>query len=100
MILKQKLEVCDLHLNRLNLAFEKIKKYYPFEESHFPLANADDLVYLDMCTPRFAKLQDSTGEKLFPAVLDVLDNTRDVASEPHQEFLIYQVVRQEGIQIA
>lgn len=42
MILKQKLEACDLHWNRLNLAFEKIKKYYPFEESHLPLANSDD----------------------------------------------------------
>ena len=79
---------------------QKIKKYYPFEESHFPLANADDVAYLDMFTTRFAKLQDSTGEKVFPVVWDVLDNTHDVVPDPHQEFLIYQVVRQEGIQIA
>ncbi len=81
MILKQKLEVCDLHLNRLNLAFEKIKKYYPFEESHFPLANADDVAYLDMFTTRFAKLQDYMGEKVFPAVLDILGNTRESFSD-------------------
>lgn len=80
MILTQRLEVCDLHLNRLNLAYERIKKYYPFKEKYFPLDNADDLAYLDMFTMRFSKLQDYMGEKLFPEVLNVLGNTHESLS--------------------
>lgn len=79
MILKKKLEVCDLHLARLNLAFARIKRYHPFKETHFPLRNIDDLAY-DMFTMRFSKLQDYMGEKLFPAVLDVLANTSESLS--------------------
>ncbi|MDP4840365.1 MAG: hypothetical protein NWR43_02135 [Alphaproteobacteria bacterium] len=80
MILKSKIEQCELHLDRLNFAFSKIKSYYPFDAKHFPLKNYDDLAYLDMFTMRFAKLQDYMGEKLFPAVLNVLGNTHESLS--------------------
>lgn len=80
MILKKNIEVCDLHLNRLNIAYEKIKKYYPFKEEYFPLKNTDDLAYLDMFTTRFSKLQDYMGEKLFPAVVNILANTSESLS--------------------
>ncbi len=72
--------MCDLHLNRLNLAYEKIKKYYPFKEADFPLTTPDDLAYLDMFTTRFSKLQDYMGEKLFPVLVNVLGNTREYLS--------------------
>ena len=75
MILQQQLDVCDLHLSRLKLAYEKVKKYYPFKEDDFPLNDIDDLAYLDMFTTRFAKLQDYMGEKLFPILLEILGNT-------------------------
>jgi uncharacterized protein with HEPN domain len=80
MILKQKIEQCEFHLDRLNFAFSKIKPYYPFEEKHFPLKCYEDIAYLDMFTTRFAKLQDYMGEKLFPAVLNVLGNTHESLS--------------------
>ncbi len=80
MILKQKIEQCELHLERMNFAFLKIKSYYPFDEKHFPLKNYTDLAYLDMFTGRFAKLQDYMGEKLFPEVLKVLANTNESLS--------------------
>ena len=79
-VVKQKIEQCELHLDRLNFAFSKIKSYYPFEEEHFPLKNYDDLAYLDMFTTRFSKLQDYMGEKLFPSVLEVLGNTHESLS--------------------
>jgi hypothetical protein len=80
MLLKEKLEICDLHLNRLNVAFQKIKKYYPFNENKFPLENYEDLAFLDMFTGRFAKLQDYMGEKLFPEVLIIFGNTNQTLS--------------------
>lgn len=80
MILKHKIEQCELHLDRLNFAFSKIKPYYPFDAKHFPLKNYDDLAFLDMFAMRFAKLQDYMGEKLFPAVLDILGNTHESLS--------------------
>ena len=61
MILKQKIAQCELHLERLNFAFSKIKYYYPFNERIFPLTNYE-VAYIDMFTGRFAKLQDDMGE--------------------------------------
>jgi hypothetical protein len=80
MILKQKIEQCELDLDRLNFAFSKIKSYYPFDEKHFPLKDYNFLAYLDMFTMRFAKLQDCMGEKLFPSVLNILGNTHESLS--------------------
>lgn len=73
-LLKEYLDVCDLHLDRMKTALSKIKKYYPFKENSFPLKDSDDLAYLDMFTTRFSKLQDTLGNKIFGLALDLLGN--------------------------
>lgn len=72
MILKQKIEQCELHLERMKKAAEHIKHLYPFHEETFPLEKYEELTSLDMFTGRFAKLQDAMGESLFPEFLNFL----------------------------
>jgi uncharacterized protein with HEPN domain len=73
-LLKEYLDVCDLHLDRLKFSLSKIEKYYPFKENLFPLEDMQDLAYLEMFTNRFSKLQDTLGNKVFGLALDVLGN--------------------------
>ncbi|MBI1954496.1 MAG: hypothetical protein HYS39_02685 [Proteobacteria bacterium] len=80
MILKQKIEQCQLHLERMKQAAEHIRHLYPFQEEKFPLEKYEDLTSLDTFTGRFAKLQDAMGEGLFPEFLKFLGE--DVSSLP------------------
>ena len=50
-------------------AAEHIQHLYPFEDSKFPLEKYEDLTSLEMFTGRFAKLQDTMGDSLFPEFL-------------------------------
>lgn len=72
MILKQKIEQCQLHLERMKQAAEHIRHLYPFYKDKFPLKKYEDLTSLEMFTGRFAKLQDAMGEGLFPEFLKFL----------------------------
>ncbi|MBS0185087.1 MAG: hypothetical protein JSS34_01835 [Proteobacteria bacterium] len=72
MVLKQKIEQCQLHLERMKQAAEHIRHLYPFQEKNFPLEKYEDLTSLDMFTGRFAKLQDTMGEGLFLEFLKFL----------------------------
>ena len=80
MILKQKIEVCDLHLLRMNQALEHIKHLYPFSREIFPIKKYEDLTSLEMFISRFSKLQDYMGEYLFPAYLKFLDENLSLLS--------------------
>lgn len=77
MILRQKIEVCDLHLLRMKQALEHIQDLYPFSENLFPLQKYEDLASLELFTSRFAKLQDYMGEILFPAYLEFVEESID-----------------------
>jgi uncharacterized protein with HEPN domain len=76
-VLAQKIEICDLHLFRMNQALDHIKHLYPFSKEIFPLKKYEDLTSLEMFTSRFSKLQDYMGEFLFPAYLKFLGENVD-----------------------
>lgn len=76
-VLKQKIEVCDLHLFRMNQALKHIKGLYPFSKEMFPLKKYEDLTSMEMFTSRFSKLQDYMGGSLFPAYLQFLNENVD-----------------------
>ena len=80
MILEQKIEVCDLHLLRMNQALEHIQHLYPFSKEIFPIKKYEDLTSLEMFISRFSKLQDYMGEYLFPAYLKFLDENLSLLS--------------------
>lgn len=71
-LLKEELEICQIHVGRLNLAVSKIERFYPFTEQVVSAISDEDLPYFDLFTTRFAKLQDTLGEKVFPHLLECL----------------------------
>ncbi|CAO5679869.1 MAG: hypothetical protein HEEMFOPI_01354 [Holosporales bacterium] len=71
-ILKQTIEECQLHLERMQQAAQHIRCLYPFCEEKFPLKKYEDLTSLDMFTSRLSKLQDTMREDLFPEFLKFL----------------------------
>jgi hypothetical protein len=79
-ILKSYMQVCDIHANRLQSALLKTIHLVPFTKDHLLNLNEIDAAFLEVVTSRFAKLQDTLGQKIFPLVLmhsgeDVRDKT-------------------------
>jgi hypothetical protein len=48
MLLKNKIEQCQLHLERMKQAAQHIQHLYPFREDDFPLERYEDLTSLEM----------------------------------------------------
>jgi uncharacterized protein with HEPN domain len=71
-ILKSEIEVCDIHSKRMRIAYENMKSFFPFNSNTIKNLNSENIAYLDMFLNRFAKLQDTIGQKLFPLILDLL----------------------------
>ena len=71
-VLAYQLKICRMHLDKLNLALEKIGKLYPFTEKAIVNLNEEDLVYLELFISRLGKLQDTLGEKVFGLMLEAL----------------------------
>jgi len=77
LIYKQKvfdsLDESQKHLDRLEIAFNELKKTYvfPIAEKDFKALTKNNqmLAYSDQCIYRFSKLQDCMGAKLFKSVL-------------------------------
>ncbi len=69
-LLKEEQAICQIHVNRLNLAISRIERFYPFSEQLVGQISDEDLPYFDLFTTRFAKLQDTLGEKVFTHLLE------------------------------
>jgi hypothetical protein len=63
-LLLKYIEICDLHLQRLEEAFAHVKHLYPFRTEMFPLKSYEELASLDMFTTRLSKLQDKWEQNL------------------------------------
>ncbi len=79
-ILKSYMQVCDTHANRLQSALLKTIHLVPFTKDRLSNLNEIDAAFLEVVTSRFAKLQDTLGQKIFPLVLthsgeDIRDKT-------------------------
>lgn len=71
-LLKEELTICQIHIDRLNLAIGRIERFYPFSEQMVSAIHEEDLPYFDLFTTRFSKFQDTLGEKVFPFLLECL----------------------------
>jgi len=67
--LQKIIEVCDIHLKRLNNAFRNVFKLLPFSEEKYNNLTDEQIAYIDQYIFRFSKLQDTIGEKLFKQIL-------------------------------
>jgi hypothetical protein len=72
-ILKSQIEIADIHCDRLKAALTYIERLPTLTVQTIDKLSYDDLSYLDMLSTRFSKLQDVIGEKIFPSILEILE---------------------------
>ena len=83
--LREALKLCSIHNERMQYAFNKVKHYFPLDETSYNKLSKDDLSYIDQLIFRFSKLQDSMGNRLFPALLKCLGE--DIEAKPFIDIL-------------
>jgi len=75
------LEVANLHASRIKIALEHVLLLEPITKEKLMNLEHADLGFLELLTSRFAKLQDIIGSKIFPIVLDMLqENTQNLST--------------------
>lgn len=80
-ILKNKINVGNLHANRIEKALHHIQPFEPISAEFLENLSDENLGYLELLTGRFAKLQDFIGAKIFPLILEVLqENTQELST--------------------
>ncbi|MDD4969947.1 MAG: toxin-antitoxin system antitoxin subunit [Paludibacter sp.] len=70
--LKEAVQLCTIHVERMSFAYKKIEKHFPLTELQYFNIVPEELSYFDQLIFRFSKLQDCMGGKLFPALLQNL----------------------------
>ena len=71
--LQKIIDVCHIHLRRLNVAHQNIQALFPITEPVYQALSAEKIAFIDQYIFRFAKLQDAIGDKLFKQILVVSD---------------------------
>lgn len=70
--LNQRIAICQLHHKRMMFAKNSISNIFPLNvESYLELTD-EQISYTDQLIYRFSKLQDTIGNKLFPIILEGL----------------------------
>lgn len=70
--IKKAIRECELHLKRLNHAYNKMQLMMPLTEQKYATLDDDAIEVLDHFLFRFAKLQDTLGQRLFSSALELL----------------------------
>ena len=65
----EKLYECDRHEEKIQIAKKNLSTLIPLSEEKYCALNDVDVSFIDQLIFRFSKLQDSLGEKIFPAIL-------------------------------
>jgi hypothetical protein len=83
--LKEAIQLCAIHCERMSFAFSMIEKHFPLTEEVYNHLEPVELSFFDQLIFRFSKLQDSMGGKLFPALLENLGE--EVQGKPFIDML-------------
>ena len=65
------LSECELHQKRINYALSKLKQFMPLKVEDYKCLNDEQVEALDQFLFRFSKLQDTIGQRLFPGILEL-----------------------------
>ncbi len=65
--------IADIQSTRLKDALIQVNKLLPLSPAVLANLPTDKLAFLDMMTTRFGKLQDIIGSKIFPIILNLLE---------------------------
>jgi hypothetical protein len=66
---KEKLYECDKHVEKITVSKNHLHAFMPLSVETYLKLNDVDISFIDQLIFRFSKLQDSMGEKIFPAIL-------------------------------
>ena len=69
LILDKYFHECDKHIKRINEAFETIKTFIPITALEYTKLEKNQVQALDQYMFRFAKLQDTLGDKIFKLIV-------------------------------
>ena len=76
----EKLHECNQHKMRLVKAKSYLKDFIPIDKDRYVHLGDVEIGFIDQMIFRFSKLQDTMGEKLFPALLELMGE--EVKSKP------------------
>ncbi len=106
--LQEKLYECNQHVQKITTAKQYLQNIMPLTLHSYQQLDDVQKSFIDQLIFRFSKLQDSMGEKLFPAVLilaeedvkkktflDVLTRLEELGLVTRQEWLRLREVRNE-----
>lgn len=60
---------CEQHIKRINEAWSDMEAFIPLNSERYQKLRKDEVQALDQYLFRFAKLQDTLGDKLFPLII-------------------------------
>ncbi|MDD4192071.1 MAG: hypothetical protein PHI28_12115 [Mangrovibacterium sp.] len=70
--LREAIQLCSIHHQRMSFAYGKIEKYFPLTREKYISLDPVELSFFDQLIFRFSRLQDGIGGKFFPALLESL----------------------------
>jgi hypothetical protein len=71
-IIKKTVTACNRHKKYLLFSREHVRTFFPLDHTRFENLTDTHISYIDQMIFRFSKLQDATGNRLFPAFLKYL----------------------------
>lgn len=69
-LLHQERDICDLHAKRLSAALHELEPVFPLTRKYYEAIELPTLALLELMMSRFAKLQDTMGQRVFPLLLE------------------------------
>ena len=76
--LQKYLNECNKHKIRIEKAYDKVKHIFPLSPSRYEKLNDDEIEAIDQYLFRFAKLQDTLGQRVFKSI--VLEYVEDISN--------------------
>jgi predicted nucleotidyltransferase len=76
--LKKYINECDKHVQRINEAYDDLKNTLPITLQKYKNLTKDEVQALDQYLFRFAKLQDTMGDKIFKLVIAMYEQNDEI----------------------
>lgn len=76
-IFQELIKVGDIHVKRINLAMDAMKKIFPLSPENIENFTTEELLYTELLISRFAKLQDFIGKTFINSFLQLTGDYQD-----------------------
>lgn len=76
-LLQGYIDIADIHVKRIGVAFTHLKSTVPLKADSIEDLSDIEVSFIDQIINRFAQLQDLMGSKIFPLILEMLEEDAD-----------------------